>query len=274
MIETLTLPGLDIAWGTHPGKVRQQNEDTVGVRTLSGDRGVLIVLADGMGGHGGGEVASRIVCDRLLQAEVDLSPDCPLVERFDALLAAFYDVEKNVKEAAEGDLQLLGMGSTAIAAAITPQGVLHLHVGDSRLYLWRDGKLLYRTRDHSVVEILCELGEIQESEMRQHPSRNMLLASLGGGDPKAQLDVAPKWRDGVSEQEAELALVPGDLLLFCTDGLNGVIGEESLASIIKVGWNLPPAVLVQHLIDAALDAGGEDNVTVAVVSVTAGEAQN
>jgi protein phosphatase len=271
MIETLTLPGIDIAWGTHPGKIRRRNEDAVGVRLLSGDWGVLIVLADGMGGHGGGEVASKIVCDQLLQAGNELSPDRPWVERFDALLAAFYEAEKSVKETAESNLQLLGMGSTAVAAAITPKTVLHLHVGDSRLYLWRDGKLLYRTRDHSVVEILRELGKIQESEMRQHPNRNMLLASLGGGDPKAQLDVSPKWRDGESEQDAELSLEPGDMVLLCTDGLNGMIGEESLANIIKLSWTSPPAKIAQLLIDAAIDAGGEDNVTVAVSTISAGD---
>lgn len=267
MSETLAVPGLEVAWATHKGCVRERNEDAIGVVPLPEEGGVLLVVCDGMGGHAGGEVASRIACDRLLEAAPALSSERPLIERFDALLSALYEADQKVREAAAADPRLRGMGTTAVVAAVTPRAALHLHIGDSRLYHFRGGQRLYRTQDHSVVELLRQMGQLDESEMPGHPGRHLLLASLGGGDPKAQLDVAPKWQEGAGKQEAERAPLPGDLVLLCTDGLNGALGEEALAGILRAGGDRSIVELVDRLVEAGLQARGEDNITVALARV-------
>ncbi len=267
MRETLAVPGLEMAWSTDPANGSHPNEDCVTGVPLPGSTGVLLVVSDGMGGHAAGDTASGLVCECLSAAATILSPTDPLEERFEAFLRAFQETDDRVRDTAAGDLRLLGMGATALAAAITPTACLHLHTGDSRLYHFRDGRRLYRTRDHSVAELKMEIGDVTEEQMHLHPMRSMLLASIGGGSRKGQLDVAPKWQDGAETQEAELSLQPGDLLVLCTDGLHGMVGELGLQQTIREHYAVPVAELVNTLIEMAKDAGGEDNVTVAAVRV-------
>jgi len=268
MIDTLMLPGLEVAWGTHVGLVRAKNEDAIGVAPLAGKSGVLVVVSDGMGGQAGGEVASRIVRDRLLQSAGAVSPERPLLARFEALRRALDEANQLVRARAGAQLDLNGMGATALAAVVTPHSALHLHVGDSRLYHFRGGQRLYRTQDHSVVEVLRQVGQIGEADMHSHPSRNRLLAFLGGGDSAISVEATPKWQEGSGGQEAELTLAPGDVLLICTDGLNGVIGEDTLIGLMSRPNARSAREVADQLVGAALSAGGADNVTVAVVRVT------
>jgi serine/threonine protein phosphatase PrpC len=265
MTPNMMLPGLEVTWATDPANGAHPNEDCVAVVALPDGSGVLIVVSDGMGGHASGDTASGLVCERLIQTAPQLLPTQSLADRFEAFLRAFYDTDVKVRDTASNDLRLLGMGATALSAAITPTTCLHLHTGDSRLYHFRDGQRLYRTRDHSVVELKMDIGDVTEEEMHLHPMRSMLLASIGGGDRKGQLDVAPKWQESTETQEAELNLLPGDLVLLCTDGLNGVLGEQGLQALVAEHYQLPTKGLVQALISAVKAAGGEDNVTVAAV---------
>ncbi|RME01553.1 MAG: serine/threonine-protein phosphatase, partial [Deltaproteobacteria bacterium] len=232
MADRLTVANLDVAWMTDVGSVRENNEDAVEVTKLPEDSGVLIVVSDGMGGHAAGEVASRIVCDRMIEAAGELTPDRPRSERFAALLAALYDADHKVRAEAQKDPSRAGMGATVVAAAVTPKSALHLHTGDSRLYQFRGGKRIYRTQDHSLVEVLHQTGQITEAEMEEHPVRHLLFSSIGGGNDTIPVEVSPKWEEDAQEQEAELSLEPGDLLLLCSDGLNGVLGEDRLAELI------------------------------------------
>jgi protein phosphatase len=268
MIETLTLPRLEVAWSTHIGLVRAKNEDAIGVAPLAGKSGVLVVVSDGMGGQAGGEVASLIVRDRLLQSAGVVSPERPLLARFEALRQALDEANQLVRARAGAQLDLNGMGATALAAVVTPRSALHLHVGDSRLYHFRGGQRLYRTQDHSVVEVLRQVGQIEEADMQSHPGRNRLLAFLGGGDSAVSVEAAPRWQEGTNGQEAELALATGDTVLICTDGLNGVVGEDTLAMVMSRTAARSARDITDQLVRAALGAGGADNVTVAVVRVT------
>ncbi len=267
MMTNLTVPGLEVAWVTDTGGVRERNEDSIGVAPLRDNSGLFVVLSDGMGGQAAGEVASQIVRDRLLRSVEVLSPRHPMGQWYGAIRDALADADRLVREATGDDLHLHGMGATAVVAAVTPTAALHLYVGDSRLYHFRAGKRLYRTQDHSVVEVLRRVGQIQESDMQSHPQRNVLLSFVGGGGQKAQFEIGPKWHDGVPQQEAELVLALGDTLILCTDGLNGLVGEESLATMLSDAGQRPAAEVATRLMDAALGAGGTDNVTVAVVRV-------
>lgn len=267
MADNLTVPGLEVGWVTHTGRVRERNEDAIGVVPLRENSGLFLVLSDGMGGQAGGEVASQIVRDRLLESVEVLASQHSLEQWYETIRDALLDADHLVRGAAGGNLHLTGMGATAVVAAVTPKSAVHLYAGDSRLYHFHAGKRLYRTQDHSVVEVLRRVGQIQESEMQSHPQRNALLSFVGAGGRQAQFEIAPKWNAGVPQQEAELMLAPGDALVLCTDGLNGLVGEESLAKMLSVAGPCPVAEVATRLVDAALEAGGTDNVTVAVVRV-------
>ncbi len=267
MVTNLAVPGLEVAWVTDTGRVRERNEDSIGVAPLRDNSGLFVVVSDGMGGQAAGDVASQIVRDRLLQSAEVLSPRHPLGQWYGAIREALLDADRLVREATGVNLHLHGMGATAVVAAVTPTAALHLYVGDSRLYHFRAGKRLYRTQDHSVIEVLRRVGQIQESEMQSHPQRNVLLSFVGGGDRKARFEIAPQWNDGVPRQEAALGLAPGDTLVLCTDGLNSLVGEELLATMLSDAGQCPAAEVATRLTDAALGAGGTDNVTVAVVRV-------
>ncbi len=267
MVESLTVPGLEAAWLTHRGRVRDLNEDAGAVALLPNRCGVLLVLSDGMGAQAGGEVASRIVCDRMMASAEVLRPECSRHQWYAELRAALLDANRLVHEASTGDLRLTGMGATALVAAVTPTDAIHLYAGDSRLYHFRQGTRLYRTQDHSVAEVLHRVGQIQESDMRSHPKRNLLLSFLGRASHHAQPEIEPKWKEGIAQQDAHLALSPGDVLFLCTDGVHGLVAEQALAKMACLVPEQPAADVAAQLLDAALEAGGTDNVTVAVVHV-------
>lgn len=268
MIETLSVPGLRSAWVTHKGRARQKNEDAIGVVPILRDSGLLLVVCDGMGGHSCGEVASRIVRDRLMEDAPLLWPDSSMNERLDVLKRALRNADLRVRKAATASSRLSGMGTTAVVAMVTPRSALHLHVGDSRLYHFRGGERLYRTQDDTVAEMMRQMGQIKESEMQHHPGRSKLIHSLGSQQQKVHDDFIPEWMKDMSMQRATLTLIRGDTLLLCTDGLHASIGEVALQDIFFRSLTHPPKEIVYELLEAALKAGGDDNVTLAVVKVT------
>lgn len=230
---------------THTGCVRQHNEDAVFV-----DEGLgLYLVADGMGGHAAGEVASQLVVDVVRDA----------VQNGASLAAALHRAHRDIKTASDKGVGKPGMGSTVVAARLRGKELLIAWVGDSRAYLFRDlgnGLTLTQvTKDHSFVQRLMDAGAISQEEARNHPKRNLITQSLGA----EQLE-------NVEVDETKLKLMPGDKILLCSDGLSGELRDDELLAIVKKHGDAPE-VLVQALVQAACDAGGNDNISVVAICI-------
>jgi protein phosphatase len=228
---------------TDVGRVRQRNDDGFLVDETIG----LVAVADGMGGHRGGDVASATALEAL---RASVTSGHPVREAIEAANLAVY-------EKAATDPALYGMGTTLTAGTLVSGGtVLIGHVGDSRAYLWHDGKLSRVTADHSHVAELVREGRITEEEAAVHPMRSVITRALGIDDT-IDVDVYP------------VQLDRGDLLLLCSDGLTGMVHEEEIAAALR--REPDPARAAERLVDMANAAGGEDNVTVIVVALGDGE---
>jgi protein phosphatase len=246
------------AVASHPGLRREENEDAYCVR---GDIG-LYVVADGMGGHAAGEVASRLAAETIetfindtRDADVNQTwpfpYDTTLSLDGNRLKAAFRLANRKLAVAMEEDDSLRTMATTAAAVLVSREPVV-AHVGDSRVYRWRDGRLTQITEDHSWVSEQVRAGVLTDADARRHPWRNVVTRALSGGDDP-DVDVAA------------VDLQQGDRLLICSDGLSGVVTPDRLEAIITAGTTLEDTC--QALIDAANDAGGPDNITVAMLQV-------
>ena len=241
------------------GKERARNEDTLFILNtfLSGlESSVafgIYLVADGMGGHQSGELASSLAAQAVSQYLVEHVYQEALFER-----RAFSrsELEQHLKQAvAEAQTLLLRRvpgGGTTLTCVMAFEEVVYLaHVGDSRLYLvGLDGSLSLKTRDHSLVKRLVDLGEISESEAGLHPHRNVLYRALGQSDP--------------FEPDMEMfSLQPDEGLLICSDGLWGVISQQDIRRIIERCEQLD--IAAQELVNAANNAGGPDNISVILV---------
>jgi protein phosphatase len=247
------------ATATHPGLRREGNEDAFRVRADLG----LYVVADGMGGHAAGEVASRLAVETIESVisdtkSADLSSTWPFpydtTTTLDGnrLKAAFQMANRRLTAAMGDNDDLRGMATTAVALLIGPQGMTAGHVGDSRAYRLRDGRLTGLTEDHSWVNEQVRAGLMTDADARRHPWRNVVTRAITGGD------------DPVPE------LVPvecqaGDRLLLCSDGLSSVISSELLLTLLSA--DIPLEEVCTTLIDAANAAGGPDNITVILLRV-------
>lgn len=234
---------------TDPGKVRANNEDTFICLETEG----VFLVADGMGGHKGGEKAAAIAKEVFLQRIPQLgSPDQGNVEG--ALRDAFIEANTKVREQAATNPEFSGMGCTC-AVVTLHAGNFHLaHVGDSRIYLFRQDTIRQVTRDHSYVEELFTRGLISENEKADHPYRHQITRYIGIAQ---KLDV-----DITSEPVRD-----GDSFLLCSDGLSEEVSPDQMQQILAK--NLTAKETVDMLIDAALTNGGRDNVTAVVVKTTA-----
>ncbi|MGH0031250.1 MAG: Stp1/IreP family PP2C-type Ser/Thr phosphatase [Myxococcota bacterium] len=231
---------------TDVGVVRHSNQDACG-ESASGDGAYRVfVVADGMGGHAGGETASRIAVETVEEAFG--GSDGPVETR---LRGALETANRRVHEEQLRDSRLAGMGTTGVALGVGPEGAWVANVGDSRLYRLRSGSLEQLTSDHSVVAELTRRGFITPEQALTHPRRNEVLRSLGT-EPAVEVDV-----DAVD-------VAPEDLFLLCSDGLCGVVAESTIASLLALQ---PLEAAAKALVDAANDAGGPDNVTVQIVRV-------
>ena len=225
---------------TDVGRVREGNEDAYLVDDAMG----LVAVADGMGGHRAGEVASATALEALRSA---ITHGRPLRE-------SMQDANEAVFTKSLTDEELRGMGTTLTAATLVTGGtVLVGHVGDSRAYLLHDGELRQVTVDHSLVEELVREGRLTADEAAVHPQRSIITRALGV-DASVEVDVYP------------VELAPGDRLLLCSDGLTGMVQAETIAGTLRREED--PARAAAALIDAANVAGGEDNITAVVVAVT------
>jgi serine/threonine protein phosphatase PrpC len=221
---------------THPGRVHKHNEDSIG--WLIPEQ--LWLVADGMGGHASGEVASRIVKDTILKS-YDAGKD--------DLRPAIMRAHEAIMEAARRDRQLKGMGSTIVMARIEDDHCRVAWCGDSRAYLWRDGSLRCVSRDHSYLQYLVETTNIPEEVAAQHPRSKVLVRALGTEES------AP--------DETEFRLSANDWIILCSDGLNDELSDSEIAVILAACES--PNQATQRLIEATLEHGARDNVSVIAI---------
>lgn len=225
---------------SHVGRVRSGNEDS----GYAGPR--LLVIADGMGGHAAGEVASAAAVQALRPLD-NASVDEPRAE----LRAAIEAANEHLRTLVAEDPGREGMGTTLTALLWRGTGFTLAHIGDSRAYALRGGELTQISHDHTFVQTLVDEGRISADEAESHPQRNLILRSVSG---HARLEV------DVDDIEAQA----GDRLLLCSDGLSGVVGVDELARILGDG---DVGTVADRLIQAALDGGAPDNVTCVVAEV-------
>jgi serine/threonine protein phosphatase PrpC len=241
---------------SHVGRQRQHNEDSY----LVEDDARLFVVADGMGGHAAGEIASRIAVDSIQEFILHTKEDegtwpHAYDERYkrstNRLMAAVKLANSRVLEAMRKDARLRGMGTTVVACLADGGTMSVAHVGDARVYLIRGSQLSRLTSDHSWVFEQVQAGLLTEAEAEKHPLRNVITRALGGA-----LSVVPD----ASEVECEA----GDIFLLCSDGLTGMISEAQILELVtKDGADLAGAC--QDLVDAANERGGLDNITAILV---------
>jgi PPM family protein phosphatase len=232
---------IDVGVATDKGQVREGNEDAYLVEPP------LYAVADGMGGHRGGEVASQLALETI--ADLFRKGDVPLVDQVRRANRAVF-------ERSGEDRSVAGMGTTLTAALVHGEQAHLLHVGDSRAYLLRAGAFRQLTEDHTLVNRMVKAGEITPEEAEVHPHRNVITRSLG---TEADVDV----------DEQEVGLLDGDQLVLCSDGLTGMLSEGQIQAILEAGTSAQEAA--DRLVRAANRAGGVDNITVVVLAIAEGE---
>jgi len=233
------------AAASHVGRIRASNQD-------SGYAGThLFMVADGMGGHAGGDVASSLAT-QAVTAVADERFDSITVAH-DALVEAVKNSAQELSDAVRSHPDLQGMGTTVSALIRYDDKVVIAHIGDSRIYLFHKKKLEQITTDHTFVQKLVETGRITAEEATVHPRRNVLMRVLGDFDTNPDVDTV------ILETE------PGDRWILCSDGLCGYVSDEAVAQILR---ETPDAAEASNrLVEAALDRGAPDNVTVVIAGV-------
>lgn len=243
---------------TDVGPVREHNEDAFLIDQEYG----IYVVADGMGGHAAGEVASQMAVDtvRALLVEEDDPDETRLVrdiEVFDPadalrerLRYAMNQASIRIRRESELNPATRGMGTTVVVLVIDGEQAHFAHVGDSRAYLARDGRLVRLTRDHTVVQQEIDAGRLTPELARLVPHKHILTQSVGFHGP-------------VEPDTTTRIIQPGDIFILCSDGMTDPLDDDAILEIVK---KQPADLLADALVEAALSAGGEDNVTVLTVS--------
>lgn len=235
------------------GCVRELNEDSGTYiqpddPELQASKGLLILVADGMGGHSAGEVASRLAVDVITRVYYEDSGD-PL----SALKKAFREANREIHNAAEKDESRAGMGTTCTALVLQNGTAISAHVGDSRLYLVREGAIYLMTEDHSAVMEMVKAGLITLEQARHHPEKNVILRAMGS---HAEVEVTT-WQE-------PFPVRAGDRFLLCSDGLYDLVEDEEIKGIVMLS---APPTACESLIALAKERGGHDNITVGIVSL-------
>lgn len=234
---------IEAAGDSHVGQVRPVNEDAI----LVGE--TVFVVADGMGGAAGGHIASSTTVESFHDLDGARFGDAEQAE--EAMRGAILDANRAIRESAQQDPRFEGMGTTVTAVLLNGSDLYVGHVGDSRAYLLRDGRLRQLTHDHSLVQQLIDLGRLTEEEAEDHPQAAIITRAVG---LSTEVDV------DVDTFEPQ----PGDRLLMCSDGLTRVVNEE------EIGQHLAdlrdPAEVTRALIDLANERGGPDNISVVILA--------
>lgn len=238
---------------SHPGCVREANEDVVAyvlptADDVAADRGMLALVADGMGGHAAGEVASRIAAETVMRLYHQLDGSPP-----DVLAACLAEANRLICERSEAEAACAGMGTTCTVLAVRDDAAFLAHIGDSRAYLLRDGRLRQLSEDHSLVAQLLRDGAITEEEAVRSPQRHVIVRALGL-EPSVQPHISRKG----------LPLRADDALVLCSDGLSDLVDDETIAMIVA---RSPPTEACRELLNRALTAGGTDNISVGIFAL-------
>ena len=256
------LPSLTWAVSSDPGLKRTSNEDSYSTRPDVG----LFVVADGMGGHVAGEVASRVAVEAIeafIQETAGADKNRTWPFPFDPtisleanrLRAAFRIANRKIAAAIADSQDLRGMATTASAVLLGAQSASVAHVGDSRVYVLREAKLEQITHDHSWVEEQVRAGTLTPTAARQHPWRNVVTRALSGGDDP-EVDVT------------EVSPRPGERYLLCSDGLFTVVPDSRIAELLADA-QLSLDAMARELVAAANEAGGPDNITALILQIDA-----
>jgi serine/threonine protein phosphatase PrpC len=241
------------------GCVREINEDS-GRYTRPDElqsqdgKGLLVLVADGMGGHSAGEVASQMAVEVINRAFYDSKKQAR-----EALEAAFHLANTAINQHASTNPSLDGMGTTCTALVLQDGSALAAHVGDSRLYLIRNSQIYLMTEDHSAVMEMVKNGLISLEEARHHPDKNVILRALGS-HPEVEVTI---W-------ETPLPVRAGDRFLLCSDGLYDLVEDDEIKQVSTASV---PHAACENLISLAKQRGGHDNITVAIVSLDPSTAQ-
>ena len=237
----MSTPGVTAFGRSDVGRVRTGNEDSF----LIAD--TVFAVADGMGGHRAGEVASAAALEPLTLLDGQRFENS--ASALTALTTAAVSANAEISRRSHDDPELEGMGTTLTALLIDGDAAHLVHVGDSRAYLSRDGALVQLTDDHTLVQALIDQGRLTPAQAGTHPHRSVITRAIGVASD-------------VEVDAQSFALVPGDTMLLCSDGLTGMIADERIIELLKTH---SPADAVDALIAAANEAGGADNVTVLIV---------
>ena len=268
---------VDVSGLTHLGHIRTNNEDhflvtraTRGLETIqtslpagdlperAGEVNYVMVVADGMGGHAAGEVASRLAISALVGLALQIPDWIFWVDSEHALemerrtRRAVQQVGSMLVDRGRQDAALRGMGSTLTVARSCGRDLLIVHVGDSRAYLLRAGRLERLTKDHTYAQMLVDAGQLSADDVALSGVRHILTTALGGSDKQVDVDVD------------FLRLEDGDRLLLCSDGLTDGVDDETIAAAL--GGALPSSEICDQLLKRALDGGGRDNITLIVAT--------
>ncbi len=245
-VNTDEMPGIRMIWSTDTGRVRKTNQDAVIVGNgLAG-------VADGMGGHNAGEVASGALRDGLLEETRGQMPDRETLEK------AIQKVNLQLFNMQEKDATLTGMGTTLTVLWVTESDMIIAQVGDSRAYLIRNGKMTQMTEDHSMVADLVRRGMLTEEEASVHPMRNYITRAVGT-DEELEVDIYTEKREA------------GDRWLICSDGLYGMMSRNILEGLAAIE---DPAEAAEQLMQTALENGGRDNISMVLMMDDTGAPKN
>ncbi|HJK97988.1 MAG TPA: Stp1/IreP family PP2C-type Ser/Thr phosphatase [Polyangiaceae bacterium LLY-WYZ-14_1] len=247
-----------VTGGTDVGRKRQHNEDSYAL--LESEH--LYIVADGMGGHASGEVASKMAIETLREffAATNEDPEATWPYKMDRsrgyeenrLITGIKLANLRIFEAAQQDARLRGMGTTLAALLVVAEGALLAHVGDSRIYRLRDGRLEQLTEDHSLLNDYIKMKRLSEEEIANFPHKNVIVRALG-------------MKETVKVDTLLDVPHPGDVYLLCSDGLCGPVSDDEMMEVLRGAGDLHQAN--QQLIDRANEHGGPDNITSVMVKV-------
>jgi len=248
------LKSVKISYKTNKGLIRPNNEDSLLVISPNGkvdfeNKGLLFAVADGMGGHAAGEVASKMACDGLHKYYL-----MPTQENINQqFVNLFKTINMNILGKSLVGEKLFGMGTTLSSILLHDNQAWIAHVGDSRIYRFRNGSFKQLSIDHTEIQSLLDMGYLSPSEAEKYPARNVLTQAIGVDE---KLDVYTNCD----------AFKPDDLFLLCSDGLYDMVSQDKIFKIISKNA-LEPEQVSDQLVQAALDGGGKDNISVIVLKI-------
>jgi PPM family protein phosphatase len=250
-----TRPGVGLASLTDVGCQRENNEDSYGYWEPANDAdfaelGRLAIVADGMGGHEGGQIASRLAVETFIKAYSAAGDPDPQKRLRSALDEAHHRIQWRAKQ----NPQLSSMGTTCTAFALIDTRLYFVHVGDSRLYLLREGRLRILSHDHTLIARLLEKGLIRPDQAQDHPQKHVLTSALGVSDDEIEIDAPPE----------PLPLHKDDVLMICTDGLWGQMEADEIEQALA---SESPDAACRSLLHLAKERGGPDNITLQVLRI-------